>query len=95
MEQINNLFQYNSNSDEDNRNKDNIFLNIIQAEVGDDSDEEVDDADGNVHEVSINNVFLHPIDQQKGVTGTMFEHNGVAYLYYCLYGELYYASYKI
>ena len=78
MTQINNLVYYDSNSDEDD--EDDNFYDTIQGEVGDEFDGAIDDTANDVHGDPINNEFLHPVGQQKGATGMIFEHNGVAYV---------------
>ena len=87
MEQINNLVYYDSNSDEDD--EDNISHDNIQGKADCEFDRAIDDTTNDVHGEPINNKFLHPVGQHKGTTGTMIKRERIAYVQYCLCGELY------
>ena len=93
MQQSDHQLYYDSNSDDDNENDDDIFPDTVQVENAIEETNDYDD--DNVHEEPINNEFLHPDGQRRGAAGMMFEHERVVYVQYCLYGELYYTPYKI
>ena len=51
--------------------------------------EDTDD-DATTYGESINNDFIASVGTEDGATGVRIEHEGILYVQYCHYGELYY-----